>query len=149
MYKTGLTLLVASLIGGAGLTIAAQATPELGEPARVQADTGEITFSGKLLFRIRTAAGGYTPQQRAEEVKERLIPILSMQELLPDEIRVVQEKPKGDAAIYVRDRLLITVDPAMARANGNGDPLDLANVWAERVRHILPQVVNSENPNGL
>jgi len=149
MYKTGLTLLVASLIGGAGLTMAAQATPELDEPARVTADAGEITYSGNLLFRIRTAAGGYTAAQRAEAVKERLVPILSMQELHPSEIRVVQEKPKLDAAIYVRDRLLITVDPDMARANGNGDPLDLANVWAERVRRILPQVVNSENPNGL
>jgi hypothetical protein len=147
LYKTGLTFLAASIIGGTTLTVAANATPEIDEPAQIATQAGEITYSGRLLFRIRTGAGGYTAEQRAEAIKERMIPILSMEELKPDEIRVVQEQPKGDAAIYVRDRLLITVDRGMALANGNGDPADLARLWADRVRQILPQVVvTEENP---
>jgi hypothetical protein len=145
LYKTGLTLLAASIIGATTLTIGANATPELDEPAQVAVNSGEITYSGKLLFRIRTGAGGYTPEQRAEQVKERLVPILSLAELRAEDIRVVQTAPKQDASLYVRDHLLITVDRNMALANGNGDPADLARVWAERVRQILPQVVTTED----
>lgn len=99
-----------------------------------------ITYSGQILFRIRTGVAGYTAEQRADAVRERLGPILAMHNLVPKNVTVQQEKPYGDANIYVRDRLLITVDKSLAQANGNNDPGDLARQWADRMRSILPTV---------
>lgn len=99
-----------------------------------------VTFSGQVLLRIRTGAGGYTAEQRADAVRERLPLILGLINLRPSEITVQQPHRYMDANIYVRDRLLITVDKTLAQANGNNDPGDLARQWADRMRHILPTV---------
>jgi len=109
-------------------------------------DGNTVTYSGQILMRIRTGAGGYTAEQRAEAVKERLGPILSLENLKPEEVTVRQERAKQDASIYVRDRLLITVDRTLARANGNGDPGALARAWADRLRGILPGVSVKQSP---
>jgi hypothetical protein len=101
---------------------------------------GTLTYSGQTLFRIRTGGGGYSAEQRAEAVRERMVPILSLENLRPEEITVRQTRKYQDATIYVRDRLLITIDQEMARSNGNNDPGALAQQWAERMRRILPTV---------
>lgn len=105
-----------------------------------------VTYSGQLLMRIRTGAGGYTAQQRADQVSNRLPAILSLENLSPDDVTVKQSRPYQDASIYVRDRLLITVDRSLARSNGNNDPGALAQTWATRLRGILPGVAVSNQP---
>lgn len=105
-----------------------------------------VTYSGQTLMRIRTGAGGYTAEQRAEQVRDRLPSILSLENLTPDDVTVKQSRPYQDASIYVRDRLLITVDRTLARANSNNDPGDLAKAWAEHLRGILPGVAVSNQP---
>jgi uncharacterized protein with FMN-binding domain len=111
-----------------------------------QAQPGMVTYSGQILMRIRTAAGGYTAEQRAAAVQDRLQAILSTENLTPADIVVKQTRRYQDASIYVRDRLLITVDRKLAQANGNNEPGALAAQWAERMRSILPTVSVKQQP---
>jgi hypothetical protein len=114
--------------------------------AAIKVPTNTVTYSGQILMRIRTGAGGYTAEQRAEAVQDRLQAILSTENLSPDDIVVKQSRPYQDANIYVRDRLLITVDRKLAQANGNNDPGALAAQWAARMRAILPTVSVKQQP---
>jgi hypothetical protein len=111
-----------------------------------QAPPGTVTYSGQILMRIRTAAGGYTAEQRAAAVQDRLQEILSTENLTPEDIVVKQTRRYQDASIYVRDRLLITVDRKLAQSNGNNEPGALAAQWAERMRKILPTVSVKQQP---
>jgi hypothetical protein len=111
-----------------------------------QVPPGTVTYSGQTLMRIRTAAGGYTAEQRAAAVQDRLQVILSTENLTPEDVVVKQTRRYQDASIYVRDRLLITVDKKLAQANGNNEPGALAAQWAERMRTILPTVSVKQQP---
>ncbi|MES2461376.1 MAG: hypothetical protein V4671_12405 [Armatimonadota bacterium] len=111
-----------------------------------QAPVGTVTYSGQILMRIRTGAGGYTAEQRGAAVQDRLQNILSTENLTPEDIVVKQVRPYQDASIYVRDRLLITVDRKLAETNGNNEPGALAAQWAERMRSILPSVSVKQQP---
>jgi hypothetical protein len=99
-----------------------------------------IAYSGSVLMRLRTNAGGYAPEQRADEVIERLRPILELPGLRGEDIRVTRDEVSGEAMIFVRDLPLVTVDHSLARANNTNSPLLLAQEWASRLRAILPQV---------
>jgi hypothetical protein len=114
--------------------------------AALQGPVGTVTYSGQILMRIRTGAGGYTAEQRAAAVQDRLQAILSTENLKPEDIVVKQTRPYQDASIYVRDRLLITVDRKLAQSNGNNEPGALAAQWAERMRSILPSVSVKQQP---
>jgi hypothetical protein len=63
---------------------------------------GAVTYSGQVLMRIRTGAGGYAAEQRASAVQDRLQEILSTENLTPEDITVRQSRPYQDAGIYVR-----------------------------------------------
>ena len=126
-----------------------QETPASSGAASILVAQGStVTFSGQVLLRIRTGIPGYTAEQRAEQIRARMVPILSMENLRADEITVQQTRPNQDANIYVRDRLLITVDRGLAQANGDSDPGPLARQWAQHIRDILPNVSVKPNPNG-
>jgi hypothetical protein len=114
-------------------------------PARAQTDETAIDLGGQVVMRIRIGAGGYTPQQRADAVRARLTPILGFAGLKAADVTVRQTRPGQDAAIYVRDSLLITVDRSLAGANGT-TPEALARVWADRLRTVLPRVAARPEP---
>jgi hypothetical protein len=99
-----------------------------------------IAYSGSVLMRMRTNAGGYAPEQRADEVIERLRPILELPGLRSEDIRVERDPMNGEAMIFVRDLPLVTVDYELARANNTATPFALAQEWASRLRSILPEV---------
>jgi len=107
--------------------------------ARAQVDETAIDLGGEVVMRIRTGAGGFTAEQRADAVRARLAPILGFTGLKAADVTVRQSRPGQDAAIYVRDHLLITVDRTLAAANGD-TPQGLARVWAEKLRTVLPRV---------
>ena len=136
-------------VAALGLQSAAFAAPQATDPAAIENDNtgGAVTFSGRLLMRVRTASGGYSADQRASEIEGRLVPILSLHNILPDDVTVEQTRPYQDAAIYVRGQLLVTVDKSLAQANGNNDPGALAREWADRMRRILPEVSVKSNEN--
>jgi hypothetical protein len=99
-----------------------------------------IAYSGSVLMRLRTNAGGYAPEQRADEVIERLRPILELPGLRSEDIRVSRDEISGEAMIFVRDLPLVTIDHALARANNTNSPILLAEEWAVQLRSVLPLV---------
>lgn len=99
----------------------------------------EVVIGGRVVMRIRTGAGGLTPDERAEAVRVRLGPILTMPDLRPSDVRVRQAHRGRTASIYVRNRLLFTVDRNLARAN-RASPRTLAYQWARTLREVLPQI---------
>lgn len=133
------------LMAGGTLTAIAQETvpaePEAVPEIEVEVVPAvpEVVIGGQVVMRIRTGAGGLTPAERAESVRRRLGPILTMPDLEASDIRVHQRLPGQTAAIYVRDRLLITVDRNLAEANGT-TPRILAFKWRENLRGVLPEV---------
>jgi len=96
-----------------------------------------IALAGEDVMRIRTGIAGWTPQQRTEAIRLRLIPIQSIKDLSADDIRVAA-LPAGERAITVRGRLLATVDRQLAAEN-NATPAELAGAWVDRLRDTLPQ----------
>jgi len=99
---------------------------------------GEVTVGGELILRIRFSAGGMTPQQRASAITQRLVNILQDPDIQPSDI-VVKPIAGGEAAIYVKDNLLVTVDKKHAALNKT-TPLKLGEIWAKHLREVLPQV---------
>lgn len=110
-------------------------------PVARQEDTSkpQVFINDRLIMTIREGAASLTPEQRADTVRKRLGPILTMPNLRAEDIEVRQERKYHSAGIYVRDRLLITVDRGLAKAN-NTVPKILAEQWAQNLRETLPQV---------
>ena len=105
--------------------------------------TGNVLVGGRFLFSIRSVASGMTPEQRVAQVQQRLIQI-GQSPIYASDIAV---KPIGyDAAIYVKGRLLITVDSPMARAQ-QSTALGLANIWASRLQTMLPELTYATGTN--
>ena len=96
-----------------------------------------IALAGQDIMRIRSGAAGFTPQQRAEAIRLRLIPIQSMKDLNADDVQVAA-LPRGERAITVRGRLLATVDRELAAQN-EASPAELADTWAGNLRSTLPE----------
>lgn len=99
---------------------------------------GEVTVGGELILRIRFSASGMTPQQRADAITTRLRTILQDPDLQPSDV-VVKPLAWGEAAIYVKGHLLITVDKAHADFHKT-TPVKLGEVWAKHLREVLPRV---------
>jgi hypothetical protein len=103
-----------------------------------QEPVGEVIVGGELILRIRFSAGGMTPQQRADAITVRLRTILQDPNIQPSDI-VVKPIAGGEAAIYVKENLLVTVDKKHAEHNKT-TPLKLAEIWAKHLREVIPQV---------
>lgn len=100
------------------------------------AGAGEVWLGGHLLLRVRSAAGGYTVAQRVDALQLRANNLLQEGKTIS---AVTVRKSGYDANIYTDDALFMTVTTADAQANGT-TPEALANIWAERIRSILPNV---------
>lgn len=114
------------------------APPSEGVPAE-QGEIPELVIAGRAVMRLRATAGGLTPQERAYSLRQRLGPILTLPDLRAEDVEVRQERPGQTASIYVRRRLLITVDRNLAQAN-NTSVAGLAAQWSRNLRATLPQV---------
>ena len=114
------------------------APPSEGTPAE-QGEIPELVIAGRAVMRLRATAGGLTPQERAFSLRQRLGPILTLPDLRAEDVEVRQERPGQTASIYVRQRLLITVDRNLAQAN-NTSVGGLAAQWSRNLRATLPQV---------
>ena len=116
-------------------------------PARAQSPTDAantsttISLAGEVVIRIRTGAGGYTAEQRADAVRTRLTPILSLPDLSAKDVTVQTRNP-NQSNILVRGHLLLTVDRTLALANGE-KPVQLAQAWAAKLRETIPQVTSA------
>ena len=103
-----------------------------------------ISLAGQVVMRIRTGAAGFTAEQRADAVRHRLTPILSMKGLAAGDVTVQTLNP-NQSNILVRGHLLLTVDRTLAQANGE-TPQQLAQAWAGNLRQTIPQVTAAPGP---
>jgi len=100
------------------------------------ADSREVWLGNSLLLRVRTAAGGYTIEQRVGAIQRRANLLLQLGNNLP---KITVRKSGDSANIYAGDTLFMTVTPADGRTNSTTS-MKLANIWAGRLRDILPRI---------
>ncbi len=106
-------------------------------PQYVPPTTMDIALGNYKFFDIRTAAAGYTVDQRQKLVNERLIDIFAAGQPKPVTVSAIRGKP----TIFVNGIKLITVYPRDAEAAGGGICINqLAATWAKRVEEGLPRV---------
>jgi hypothetical protein len=95
---------------------------------------GEVLVNGQVALRIRGAAGGLTPVQRADRVARRLDELASSKKLRAEELQI-RTVPSG-AALYAGNELIVTADRAQAAANGIA-PTRLADTWRDNLSTAL------------
>lgn len=88
-------------------------------------EAGEVLVDGQVVFRVRTDAGGFTAEQRAAQVADRLNDALQAG-AGPQDVRATTVA--GNQVVMARDMLIITADTAEAAANGL-TPEQLAREW--------------------
>jgi hypothetical protein len=93
----------------------------------------EVVVGRQVVIRIRSAAGGFTPWERAQLVLERL---RSAEQQGIDPAGIVPDFSGGEAVVRAGDMLLVTADRGTARANSLSPP-ELAFVWANNLRTSL------------
>jgi len=100
-----------------------------------------VFVGGTPIMRLRTAAGGYSAEQRAAEIQQRVNEALSEGVVRPDDITV---EPSGnEAVVLVKGRLLFTADRETARFNSS-TPTELADQWANNMRVVLPSLTSAK-----
>lgn len=100
-----------------------------------------VFLGGTPIMRVRVAADGYSPAQRASQIQERLNNLLGMGSITADEITTQQVG--ADAVVMVKGHLLFTADSATAQFNST-TPIALANTWADHVRKLLPALTEAK-----
>lgn len=98
-----------------------------------QADARRLTLGGVTVLQFRVASGGFTPEQRASKLQDRVVEILSHPELRPKDVHVVPGKGGHSATVMVGPLLFVTVTEADAQAT-QSTPEKLAMTWAENFR---------------
>lgn len=94
-----------------------------------------VILGGTPIMRFRVGAGGFTPHERAMETQARLNRLLGEGPIYASDITT--EAFGQDAVVLVKDQLLFTADAQTAAIN-DATPMDLANMWADNMRRILP-----------
>jgi len=103
---------------------------------------GEVLLNGQVVFRIRTAAGGYSPVQRAQMVADRLA-LLMGDSLDPEDITT--GRANDQYVVLAEGEVVITADPAHARLNQT-TPVQLSELWAQRLANAVAGRPVAETP---
>jgi len=106
-----------------------------GLSAQSASNDNAVFIGGTPIMRVRVAAAGYSPDQRASAIQARLNRILAHGPIHPSDITVNAQG--AEAVVRVKGSLLFTADTATARYN-QATPIDLANQWADHMRAVLP-----------
>ena len=113
----------------------------LGLGAQAAFNANAVFIGGTPIMRVRVAAAGYSPEQRASAIQERLNRILAHGPIHPSDITASAQG--AEAVVRVKGRLLFTADMATARYN-QATPLELANQWADHMRVVLPGLTQAK-----
>jgi hypothetical protein len=105
--------------------------------------SAQVYVGGTFFITLRTTWAGLTPEQRADVVQERINEALSMGPIHPDDISVGQMQ--GDWVVLLKGRRFFTADIATAKAESTS-PQQLAEQWAQHLRHQLPALTYPTNP---
>jgi hypothetical protein len=122
-----------TLLALAVLAAAAPGAARAQEAAAKPPGETKLTLGGVWVLQFRVAAGGFSPEQRLERLQERVVQVLSREELRPEHVRVVPGRGGRSATITVGPVLFVTVTEADAAAS-RSTPVKLAEVWAENFR---------------
>lgn len=90
---------------------------------------GQVLMGELVVIELRTAAGAYTPIERAEIVAERLVTAVAAG-IGPADIQTVAAG--SDHRVYMGQSLLVTATPAEAAAHQT-TPASLASRWRDSV----------------
>ncbi len=104
----------------------------------------DIALGGEFILRLRTGSSGYSLEERARIVEERLVNVLGTP-LQPSDIRLKEVKPNAQYEIYVRQKLLLTVTPEDAKA-AQMSIKQLAQHWLRALRTKLPELSAHPQP---
>jgi hypothetical protein len=96
-----------------------------------------VFVGGTPIMRVRVGADGYTPDQRAGKIQERLNNLLGQGPIRVADITTQQDG--ADAVVLVKGQLLFTADSATAQFNST-TPMILADTWADHLRKVLPDL---------
>jgi hypothetical protein len=99
-------------------------------------DPGDVIIGDEVVLRIRFPAGGYTVEQRADAVTQRINNVLGSRPFSPEDVRVAQQN--GEWVVMIGNELIITADGDTAKYN-HSTPEELANTWAANLRRAIPQ----------
>lgn len=101
----------------------------------------QVVIGGTLINVIRTPWAGRSPQQRADQVQQRLIPALAQGPVSPKDITVgvVQD----DWCVLLRGKRFLTADGAAAKQQ-HSSPQSLAQHWATHLRQVLPELTRAK-----
>ena len=127
--KTTLFLVAMTMLMPAAASVAQSST------------ANEVFVGGTPIMRVRVAGGGYTTQERASEIQERVNEALSHGPVRESDITV--EPAGNEAVVMVKGNLLFTADWATARFN-DATPTELANKWADDMRLVLPALTEAK-----
>jgi hypothetical protein len=109
----------------------------LGLPAL--ADARDISVGGVWITRLDHGAAGFTPLQRAVEVRRRITEVLSTPEFRQGAVVSVKEFGQ-DAVITVGDVLVFTVTPQDASGSWL-TPVEVAHQWARLLAEGLSRAI--------
>ena len=101
------------------------------------AGSGEVWLGNSLVLRVRCAAAGYTIDQRVNALQLRANDLLQTGKDIPT---ITVRKSGKDAIVYSGGTAFVTVTPADAQVNRTTTQ-KLADIWAQRLRTLLPGVV--------
>jgi len=93
---------------------------------------GEVVVGDQVVIRIRTSAGGLTPNQRAQNVAQRIRGVVGTSSAGS----IAMRRVGGQYVVMAGQTLLVTADPAEAQLNGM-TRAGLANFWALRLSSAL------------
>lgn len=94
---------------------------------------GDVIVNGQTVLRIRTAAGGYSPPERARMVADRLQEMMN-EGLRPQDIGV--GRLNGEDVVMARGQAIVTADDRHAALNGT-TPRLLASQWAGNLENVM------------
>jgi len=102
---------------------------------------GELLVDGQVALRIRQAAGGYTPEERAEKAAQRLDDAIAQGATYQD---ITTGQRNAQWVVLAKDEMIVTADSAHARMNAT-TPERLAQAWRTNiVNALLGQPVEPE-----
>ena len=113
----------------------------LGAANAQPASSNAVFVGGTPIMRVRVAAGGMSPNQRADQIQQRVNKVLGQGPITVSDIAV--EPAGNEAVVNVKGQLLLTADWATARYN-QSTPMELAQKWADTMRGILPSLTQAK-----
>jgi hypothetical protein len=93
-----------------------------------------VRLEGVTVLQLRAAAGGYSPQERHQQLRERFAQILRRPDLEPEDVEVEVGPDQRTATVWVGQLLFVTATEGDAWANDTETPERLAREWAENLR---------------